>query len=139
MVVSLLRNSPAAVMSHSSPASSSASSAPVTVLVSLPSPATSPQTVSLRLYIHDKSLACASAALSASATRTIREGDYSVSISFQPDMTVTQIGKTWDEMVNPSMYVILDAALSTVKYDSGPVFGVGPGQSDVALKVKEKE
>ena len=94
------------------------------------------RTVAVSLYIADESLACAGAALAASATAQMTSS--TATLRLQPDMSVQQAGKSWSEMVEPSMYVSLDCeASSTLTYASGPVFGVQPGQT-VELDLKPR-
>jgi hypothetical protein len=54
-----------------------------------------------------------------------------------PDVTVKQAGRSWDEMAMPCLYVALDVGKSTVTYLEGPVFRLQPGSLAV-LKVKSK-
>mmetsp|Transcript_50785 Transcript_50785/g.110199 ORF Transcript_50785/g.110199 Transcript_50785/m.110199 type:complete len:118 (+) Transcript_50785:35-388(+) len=92
----------------------------------------------LSLYMNDQSLACASAALAASVECVLAPGETSTTTILQPDMSATQVGKTWAEMIQPSMYVDLDCDASTWTYADGPVFGVMPGQT-VEIQLKPKE
>ena len=70
---------------------------------------------------------------------TIEPGSMSTTAVLMPDVRVTQIGKRYDEMVEPGMYVSLDTSWveATLTIAEGPCFGVLPGQS-VELKVKRK-
>ena len=100
---------------------------------------TSDQTVACRLYLHDRRLGCGPpAALCADGTCTIAAGDSSATIAFSPDMSVTHAGKRWDEMLGPELYLALDISKSTVTYNSSPLFGIKPGDENLALKVKVK-
>ena len=81
----------------------------------------------------------AAASQAASSDITIEPGSTSTTTVLTPDLRVTQIGKRYDEMAEPSMYVSLDTSWveATLTIAEGPCFGVLPGQS-VELKVKRK-
>ena len=101
--------------------------------------AASDQTVACRLYLHDRRLGCGPpAALCADGTCTIAAGDSGTTMFFSPDMSVTHAGKRWDEMLGPELYLALDISKSTVTYNSSPLFGIKPGDENLALKVKVK-
>jgi hypothetical protein len=59
-------------------------------------------------------------------------------VTMDPDMTVKHANKSYDEMIEPSMYVALDVERGSVIYVDGPVFHVQPGGSVAVLKVKAK-
>eukprot|EP00956_Cyclotella_meneghiniana_P013535 scaffold19611_cov67-Cyclotella_meneghiniana.AAC.7 len=109
----------------------------VTVLVELTTPRTTEQTVALCLYIHDTQICDAPAALAASCDVQIPKGESSVEVIMNLDMTVKQVGRTWKEMITPSIYVALDIEKSSVTYCGGPTFQLQPGSLAI-LKVKAK-
>mmetsp|Transcript_3865 Transcript_3865/g.6463 ORF Transcript_3865/g.6463 Transcript_3865/m.6463 type:complete len:131 (+) Transcript_3865:130-522(+) len=97
--------------------------------------------VVLRLYMHDRLLMDAPAALASEVTVTVPPRGIitnQVVMTFDKAM-VEQIGKTWDDMADPSLYVSIDASKSDLTYTaSGPVFGIQPGDTaELELKAKE--
>mmetsp|Transcript_33944 Transcript_33944/g.81611 ORF Transcript_33944/g.81611 Transcript_33944/m.81611 type:complete len:165 (-) Transcript_33944:236-730(-) len=83
--------------------------------------------VKLSLWLNDQRLACASAALVESRTAQLVPEDSSpiaatTVVVFAPIdklRTVTQVGKTYDQMVEPSMYISIDVTESHVSYAKG--------------------
>ena len=93
----------------------------------------------LQLYMHDRQLAGAPAALVAETLCTFEEDFASPQqVVLEPNLdTAKQNGKSWDEMASPSLYVSIDATKSSLTYTGGPVFNVQPG-SEVAFTLKPK-
>ena len=110
----------------------------VAIRIELNTPSTTDHTVTIHLYIHDNSLACGPrAALAASTTVQIPKNQSAIEITLHPDMSVKHADNSWDEMIEPSMYIALDVESGSVTYVDGPVFQVQSG--DVAvLKVKAR-
>jgi hypothetical protein len=94
-----------------------------TFRIQLETPAITDQTIYLNLYLHDNSLADAPAALAANCHVQIQTDESFAEIAMDPDMTIKQAGRSWDEMAMPCLYVALDVGKSTVTYFEGPVFG----------------
>ena len=102
--------------------------------------------VKVTLWLHDQRLACASAALVQSQTaQLVPVNSPPVTkrvIMFAPIdklSSVTQVGKTHDQMVEPSMYISIDVGESDVSYAKGssPAFGLrfgDVGKIDVISK-----
>lgn len=108
----------------------------ITVLVTVTEPTGG--TAELLLYLYDSMLADAPASLAATETVVIPAGEASATVVMYPDMSVTQAGKTHDEMIEPYYYASLDSEASTLDYVGGPTFGVSLGDS-VSLDLKPKE
>jgi len=96
-------------------------------------------TAALVLYMHDQRLADAPATLVGTQMVTFTDGvdgGNQVVVAIEPNLRDTrQVGMCWNEMLEPSLYVALDVAKSSVTYDGGPVFSVQPGD-EVAIQLK---
>eukprot|EP00928_Gymnodinium_smaydae_P046888 TRINITY_DN31262_c0_g1_i1.p1 TRINITY_DN31262_c0_g1~~TRINITY_DN31262_c0_g1_i1.p1 ORF type:complete len:127 (-),score=23.89 TRINITY_DN31262_c0_g1_i1:67-447(-) len=90
----------------------------------------------LLLFLHDRMLADAPAALAAKATVQVQEGKVARAV-LDPDLSVKQVGKSYKEMINPVFYVSLDCDKSTLTYEDSPVFGLNIGQT-AQLQVKAR-
>jgi len=92
-------------------------------------------TANLCVFLHDQRLAGASAALVASHAIQIPPGEMSTTVTIPLasnwKKTCKQAGKTFEEMIEPSLYVSLDNAFTdaTLKYATshGPCFDLSPG------------
>jgi hypothetical protein len=96
-------------------------------------------TATLILYACDRNLMDAQATLVSQAPFQ-QKNVPSVVLPVPDDLSqIQQMGKNWDQMVEPTLYVSLDTAntAATLTYASGPVFNVQPGQT-VEMKLKEK-
>lgn len=83
----------------------------------------------------------APAALVTSNEFIFSEGMAEYDVVLDPNLYETHIqqaGRYWSQMVDPSLYVSLDVAQSTLTYVDGPVFDVKPN-SKVEMKLKPKE
>lgn len=96
----------------------------------------------LFLFLHDQQLMDVAATKAGSASIHIPSGLSSTIVQIEPDLTVTQNGKRYNEMIHPSFYISLDNLdnnSSTLTYtDDGPIFGIQPGQK-VNLKLQRKK
>lgn len=114
----------------------------ITVQVTLAEPLTETAAkATLCLYLNDKRLADAPAALVSKTTCDIPVG-VTVVTAFLPNNDTTsrvqQMGKSAREMVEPGYYVALDMAETVgVSYAGSPAFGLQPGDT-ATLAVKKK-
>ena len=111
----------------------------ITVQVTLAEPLTEAAAkATLCLYLNDKRLADAPAALVSKTSCDIPIGVTVVTAFLPNDTEVQQIGKTAREMVEPGYYVALDMAETVgVTYAGSPAFGLQPGDT-ATLAVKKK-
>ena len=112
----------------------------ITIQVTLAEPLTDDDNAkaTLVLYLHDKRLADAPAALVSKTSVAIPAGVTTVTAFLPNDETAKQIGKAPSEMIQPAYYVGLDMAETVgVTYAASPAFGLQLGDT-ATLAVKRK-
>ena len=100
-------------------------------------------TATLLLYACDRRLMDARATLVSRADVTVANNNTATTVTLAvPDdlEELQQCGKTWSQMVEPSLYVSLDnsSTTATLTYADGPVFDISPGAT-VEMKLKHKQ
>jgi len=112
----------------------------ITVNVILPLDSKTGGDVLLKLYLYDKKLADAPAALVAEYFVQVplraRKFPYPVKLFIDP--SVTQAGNTFQEMNDGAYYIALGSEESDMTYSYGPVFDISPNES-VSLLLKKEE
>jgi len=94
----------------------------------------------LKLYLYDKKLADVPAALVTEHLVQVPPGarTFPAPVKFFIDPSVTQVGNTFEEMVDGAYYVALDSGESDLTYSYGPVFDISPNQT-VTFLLKNEE